>query len=464
MTPSDTNKKRLTVILVLLLVGGGLLAIGQGIRLMGSNRPAPTATPTPTLPERPIPTSTPTLPERPIPTSTPTPGLVAGPSPTPQQRLIPTPTAGQSTPTADYSLTPSSPPGTLPAPSSTSEATATWPAAPNPSPALTTPLAPASSPGPTQRPATELFATRQRIGVTVPHSDIGRYDIARLGAGWYLQSQSLREPLRPAGMEVVQFVGVHGDSYLPVSAELQDIARRNPGTLWLIGNEPDVIWQSNATPQEYARVYHETYTLLKEVDPTCQVAIGAIAEVTPLRLRYLELVLAAYQAVYGQPMPVDVWNIHLAILREERGAWGVDIPPGLPDEQGILYEIGDNADLEILKQQVRTFRRWMAERGWRDRPLFVTEFGVLMPPDYGFPFDVVKTFMTGAFDFMLNARDSATGCPADGNRLVQRWAWYSVADTVYYTGNLFDPATSLITPLGQVFADYVAQIGPGTGP
>jgi hypothetical protein len=305
-----------------------------------------------------------------------------------------------------------------------------------------------------------MFTIRQRIGVVAPRSDVDRYDLARLGAGWYLQSQTVKEPLRPAGMEAVQFVGVRGDTYSPGSAALQDIARHNPGTLWLIGNEPDVLWQSNATPQEYVQVYHDAYYLLKEADPTCQVAIGAISQVTPLRLRYLETVLAAYRTAYGQPMPVDVWNVHLAILREERGSWGVDIPPGLSDDTGILYEIGDNADIAIFKQQVLTFRRWMAQRGWRDRPLIVTEFSVLMPPDYGFPFDVVQKFMINAFDFLLNARDSSIGCPADGNRLVQRWAWYSVADTVYYTGNLFDPTTGLITPLGKVFADYVAQAGP----
>jgi hypothetical protein len=35
------------------------------------------------------------------------------------------------------------------------------------------------------------------------------------------------------------------------------MARRNPGRLWLVGNEPDVIWQGNSTPAEYARAYHD---------------------------------------------------------------------------------------------------------------------------------------------------------------------------------------------------------------
>jgi hypothetical protein len=235
------------------------------------------------------------------------------------------------------------------------------------------------------------------------------------------------------------------------------MARRNPGRLWLVGNEPDVIWQGNSTPAEYARAYHDIYLALKEADPSSQVAIGGISQVTPLRLRYLEEVLAAYEAAHGQPMPVDVWNVHLAILREERGSWGVDIPPGLPDDSGILYEIEDHANVEILKEQVVTFRRWMAERGLRDKPLIVTEFSVLMPPDYGFPFEVVKDFMLDAADYLMTATDGDFGYPADGNRLVQRWAWYSAADNLYATGNLFDPGSGQITPLGKVFADYAAH-------
>jgi hypothetical protein len=302
-----------------------------------------------------------------------------------------------------------------------------------------------------------LFTPGQRIGFVAPMADVGRYDAAWLGAGWYLSCLNGENPLQPAGIECAELVVVMGDGYRPAAASLQDMARRNPGRLWLVGNEPDVIWQGNATPQEYARVYHEIYQLLKAADPSCQVAIGGVSQVTPLRLRYLEEVLAAYEADNGQPMPVDVWNIHVAILREERDSWGVDIPPGLPDDSGILYQIQDNADVEILKKQVVTFRHWMADRGLRDRPLIVTEFSVLMPPDYGFPFERVRDFMLAAAEYFMTATDGNLGYAADGNRLVQRWAWYSIADETYYTGNLFDPETGLITPLGQVFARYAAN-------
>jgi hypothetical protein len=69
--------------------------------------------------------------------------------------------------------------------------------------------------------------------------------------------------------------------------------------------------------------------------------------------------------------------------------------------------------------------------------------------------------MTAAFEYMLTATDSDTGYRADGNRLVQRWAWYSIADRIYSTGNLFDPDTRQITSLGLAFAEYTASRQPG---
>ena len=315
--------------------------------------------------------------------------------------------------------------------------------------------APTDKPEPTVPPG--LFSLRQRVGVVAPQLDMARYNVERLGAGWFLTGST--EPGAPVqvDMEFAPLVQVLGATYSPDAETLQGIARTRPGALWLVGNEPDVIWQDRATPEEYAQVYHEVYTALKSADPTAQIAIGGISQVTPLRLRYLDGVLSAYREKYGEPMPVDVWNIHLAILREERGSWGVDIPPGLPDDRGVLYEIGDNADVKILQGEIQTFRGWMAERGLRDKPLIVTEFSVLMPPEYGFPPDKVRDFLVAAFDYMLTATDSDTGYRADGNRLVQRWAWYSVAERVYSTGNLFDLDTRQITSLGLAFAEYTAS-------
>lgn len=252
-------------------------------------------------------------------------------------------------------------------------------------------------------------------------------------------------------------IRVQGSSYHPGGQDLEQVIQSNPGSLWIVGNEPDVVWQDNATPVEYATVYHEVYGLLKTIDPTCQVAIGGVSQATPLRLQYLDMILDAYRDLYGEMIPVDVWNVHAFILREERGSWGVEIPPGISVDQGRRFEIDDHDDMTIFQQQIVAFRRWMKDKGERNKPLIVSEYGILMPEDYGFPSERVREFMYATFDYFMTATDHSLGYPADGDRLVQRWAWYSLSDTNYATGNLFDPDTGLITPLGLAYGSYTSS-------
>ena len=291
---------------------------------------------------------------------------------------------------------------------------------------------------------------------------MAEYDVELLGIGWYLNWQVEVEPSRPGDVEFRQMVRISeaqsgGAGYRPEASVVRAAAAANPGSVWLIGNEPDVIWQDNTTPERYAELYHELYQLLKAADATCRVAIGAVSQPTPLRLAYLERVLSAYEARFGAPMPVDVWNIHGFVLREERDSWGVGIPPGFDEAAGVLYEIEDHDDLEVFRDQILGLRRWMAERGQRDRPLVLSEYGILMPPDYGYDQERVVTFMVATLDYLSTATDERVGYPQDGNRLVQSWAWYSLADTRYPTGNLFDTETKAITPLGDAFSQYTAS-------
>ena len=304
---------------------------------------------------------------------------------------------------------------------------------------------------------------RSRLGVGVPlgvtkfefNEELAR----RLGLGWYLDWHVQTKPVQYDGLEFAQMVRVRDSKFYPSRAEIAKALAANPGSLWLIGNEPDVLWQDKTPPEAYARRYHELYVFIKTLDPSAQVAIGGVSQVTPLRLSYLERVLAAYEKQYRQPMPVDVWNVHTFILREERDSWGVSIPPGFDDvQQGMLWEIEDHDNLDLLRQQIVDFRRWMDRHGQRNKALIVTEYGILMPEEYGFPPEKVADYMRKSFDLLLNTRDSEIGYPADDNRLVQRLLWYSLSDTNYPTGNLVDPASGELTPLGQAFADYTDRL------
>jgi hypothetical protein len=305
--------------------------------------------------------------------------------------------------------------------------------------------------------AGDLWRGRPRWGVSAS-TGVTTYNLAPLRLGWYMDWLAQANPARPGDIEYVPMVRVQGGKLSPAADKLAASARSHPGLFWLVGNEPDVIWQDNVTAADYARLYHEAYTALKAADPTAQVVIGSISQPTPLRLRYLDAVLAAYQQQFGSLPPTDAWNIHNYMLREERDSWGVDIPPGMPEAQGKLYEIPDGLSVSSFRTQIVAFRQWMAEHGYRDKPLFVTEYGIAMPEDYGFPPARVAAFWMATFDLFSAATDPTLGDPADGSRLVQRWCWFSLAETSYTTGNLFDPTTHQITLLGNTWAAYVASL------
>ena len=94
--------------------------------------------------------------------------------------------------------------------------------------------------------------------------------------------------------------------------------------------------------------------------------------------------------------------------------------------------------------------------GMRAKP--VSAYSILMPEEYSFSSDVVRKFMKESFDQLLTARDPALSYPADGNRLVQAFCWFSTADPAYQTSNLFDPETRAITPVGKAFKEYIARL------
>jgi len=235
----------------------------------------------------------------------------------------------------------------------------------------------------------------------------------------------------------------------------------NPGATWLLGNEPDVVVQDNTTPQRYAELYHELYMYIKERDPEARIAIAGVSQPTPLRRAYLDIVLDTYEEKYGQPMPIDVWNVHAFILREEEGEWGIGIPPGMDDDLAMHYEISDHDNLEIFVQNLTDFREWMAQRGYGDRPLLVSEFGFLMPYDYGFSPEDAVAFLKGSFEFLLTARND-NGFAPDGGRLVQWWLWFVVyaPDDEFTTAFLYDHERGQLTDLGRAYQDFVRERQP----
>lgn len=345
-----------------------------------------------------------------------------------------------------------------------------------------------------------------RIGYGVLFSsDLTNPTVRSLGAGIYNNWSTQSAPVTPDVMHFAQTVRVHQILTCPLNSEdawnrdicpyaephsyqvrpslteIERVAQAQPGALWLIGNEMDrrdwhLGGQDEMLPELYATAYHDIHTAIKAVDSTAQVAIGGLIQATPLRLAWLDRMWESYAEQYSADMPVDVWNVHNFILREVHYEYGADIPPGFAsdDARATLYESDwTHIDLVLFDQQIRAFRGWMAERGQQEKPLIVSEYGILYRhcatwrwTDTEFICDqnfsdeqVVVDFMLATFDYFLNARDCTLGYVADGCRLVQQWLWFSLdhpPNGFNVHARLYDSANDVLTPAGIAYRDWVA--------
>lgn len=180
-----------------------------------------------------------------------------------------------------------------------------------------------------------------RFGVTVyADQEITDYDLSPLGAGRYLNWRADETPAHPEAMSYYFMVRVRGATHSPAATDLRWLALQNPGATWIIGNEADVIWQDNTTPEAYAQAFHSAYSEIKAVDPTARFVMNGIVQVSPLRLAWLNLVLDSYRSQYGGEIPVDIWNIHTYVANEMHQEWGFEIPPGIDNAVGYTVHLG----------------------------------------------------------------------------------------------------------------------------
>ena len=309
---------------------------------------------------------------------------------------------------------------------------------------------------------------------------------AYLNAGWYwdwvAKGETQLPPLTYA--QTIRLTPIKSDNVQigytasPTGTTLLAKIAAQPGGLWFIGNEPDCTLMDDMISTWYARAYHDLYHIIKTADPTAQVAAGNIVQPTPQRLAYLDLVVAAYLSTYDEPLPADAWVIHSYILCEkcypyndvippEPFAWGACWVPDWPsrgasEPLATFYSVYDHWDMDIFAERIIDFRQWMVDNGYRDHPLFIAEYGILfyqgLISGMGQTEDVA--FMNAGFNWMREARDPVRGYRPDDNRLVQRWAWFSLDHGDYPGGTLFDPYNLVPTYLGTAYAAYTSQITP----
>ena len=323
------------------------------------------------------------------------------------------------------------------------------------------------------------------FGLTGTGGAPSNYDIASLNGGFYWD-WGARHHGKIAGYEYMKTIRLNpvksgstqtGYTASPTGTTLLNSIAAQPGATWLIGNEPDCVNMDNMRSEWYARAYHDMYHLIKQADPTAKIGAGSIVQPTPQRLMYLDRVLTEYQFVYGEPLPTDLWVTHAYILCEncyphkqpgEPFAWGACWVPDWPSQTAsapyaTFYSVYDHWNMDIFSERLITMRQWMYDNGYRNHPLIITEYGVLFYKGLvsGMTTQDDIDFMNAGFDWLRTATDPVLGYAPDAQRLVQRWAWFSLDHDGWYLGGaLFDYETHQPLALGTAFGQYTAQVPP----
>jgi hypothetical protein len=320
-----------------------------------------------------------------------------------------------------------------------------------------------------------------RFGITSPSSSAG-YPLDALGVGGYLDWRTSSNPGLPPGVEYLPVLSVSDRAYGSVLSSLGDLLAAHPGATWIVGNEPDTTYngQDNVTAETYAERFYAIASQIRSADPSARIAFGTIVQPTPLRLRYLRrawdrLIQPDLAGSAGKASGlIDAWSIHAFMLNEQPGQWGTGVPQGFENDHPdafVTNDLSTTYSISLFKSRVAAFRAWMRDLGEGAKPLWITEYGSLIPNSYvDWAGNTVVSdattanFMAATFDYLLTATDASTGMPGDGRRLVQRWFWYSLNDSRdHFGGTLFDPHNNrAITPVGVRFRDYIPPAGIST--
>ncbi len=307
------------------------------------------------------------------------------------------------------------------------------------------------------------------------------FDLSTVGFGNYVDWGTQRKVNVPANIDYIRVLYVGDNNFLNDLASLPGMLAKNRGAVWIIGNEPDsqVIYQDHISAEVYGERFYDLATLIRQDDPTATIAFGPVIQPTAVRMYYLTKALARMAQLAGGVAQAhalfDVYTIHGFILNEaslydangKTVSWGAGLPVGYdpatwPAPDLIHPEWGETwktYDINIFKQRLINFRQWMKDNGDQDKPLWITEFGVLFPP-MGNPYLYVSdpdtaNYMAQTFDLMLGYKDPALGFPVDNNRLVQKWTWFSLHHRrTVFGGTLYDPANTYSTVVGDRFAQY----------
>jgi hypothetical protein len=300
-----------------------------------------------------------------------------------------------------------------------------------------------------------------RYGIVSAGSPQG-YPIDSLGVSGYLDGLPDGWPSHPTGVEYVPVLRLRDLADPP--NQVSSWVAAHPGATWLVGDEPDNPGRDNLTAEGYAARYFVLANQIRAQDPSARLGFGSISQPSPIRMRYLahawdELIRLAGSRQSASAL-VDIWNIHAFYLDEVAGTVDAGIPPGFENDAGDAYGHVMPEGMyfpSLFISRLLSFRSWISDQGEREKPLWISSYGVWLNHDL-IQDSMTSKFMTTTIAYLENAADTTTGLSVDDNRLVQRWFWYSLNGSLStHSGSLYDPdqsAEQSLTQVGVKFLKY----------
>lgn len=324
-----------------------------------------------------------------------------------------------------------------------------------------------------------LYIPKQRFGVnTYICSRMDRQDIDTLekqvGVGWQMNwNLSQWEKYGAAySIEHTPLVGVwplynHFNSYANFKTAVMNELAESPdsfpdGTTWIIGNEigytPDFEYYEPAKYVDRFDQYYDYITRLgQELNRGFKFAIGSVFPLSNFHHgnrtgnQYIRQVLEIYKARHGEKMPVDAFTID-----------PYNFPPFSP------------TNFNQLKKQVISFRQVLFDMGYRDKEVWIKEWGNLWH-DVGYPPTSVQDgadYLDKSVNWFMTATSDTIGMPQDDNRLVQRWSWfyYNDLDRAWSCGipsggtyaKMYDSSTNQLNAIGRKYKELIQKyVGNG---
>lgn len=313
------------------------------------------------------------------------------------------------------------------------------------------------------------------FGINNPYPFSSDYDMTLLGADSYINWSINPEPLEPQNYEQIKVIRTwdgteaENNTYQNMLDNLPAQLASYPDAIWIIGNEPDTEYgnQDKLIPEVYAQRFLEISAIIRANDPEARIGFAPIVQPSPARIYYLERVITEMNRLLeGMEMQIsdtfDLWTIHSFLLREVDEEWGTGLPTGVeldeldadhrPLELDYRY---DTHSIVLFSELIINFRQWINDQGLGDKPLWITEYGSLMPT-YIVPELETIEYMRDTFDFLLSSKNPVSGYAPDDRRLVQKWFWYSLNENIdTFGGTLYDRDLSQETNIGLNFRQYI---------